>query len=85
MGKRVRVNQFVSLKTTQMDKQQKGQDSNQQPSTGEQNPTLHQEGTKVADYGNVMGGSSDANVEQGQNGDNEERSGTGSNETMGNP
>ena len=69
-----------------MDKQEKGQDPNQQPSVGEQNPTLHQEGTKVADYGNVMGGSSNANnVEQGQNRDNEKRSGSGSNETMGNP
>lgn len=54
----------------------------QQQSTGEQNPTLQQPGSSVADYGNVMGGSSDENAQQGHS------TGTGrqdSGETMGNP
>lgn len=68
-----------------MDKQEKGRSPNQQQSAGEQNPTLHQEGTRVTDYGNVTGGSSSDNAEQGKNRSNEERSGSGSKETMGNP
>jgi hypothetical protein len=68
-----------------MDNNQKGQQQdqqNQQQTSGEQNPTLNQPGTSVADYGNVMGGSSDENAQQGH------KSGTGrqdSNETIGNP
>lgn len=70
-----------------MDNNQKGQssdkqDQQQQPSTGEKNPTLNEKGTSVADYGNVMGGSSDENTQYGQ------KTGTGrqdSDETMGNP
>jgi hypothetical protein len=68
-----------------MENNQKGQNSNdqqQQQTTGEQNPTLNEKGTSVADYGNVMGGSSDENAQYGQT------TGTGrqdGNETMGNP
>lgn len=49
------------------------------------NPTLHDKGTRVPDYGNVMGGSSDVNAEQGQEQANTERSGSGKNDTQGNP
>lgn len=50
-----------------MDKKQDEQSPNeqQQQTAGEKNPTLNEKGTSVADYGNVMGGSSDENVEQG--------------------
>jgi hypothetical protein len=68
-----------------MDNQQKNQSSNEQQSDNQQNPTLHDKGTRVPDYGNVMGGSSDTNVEQGKHQSNEERSGSESKETMGNP
>jgi hypothetical protein len=71
-----------------MENNQKDQQSNQQqPSVGEQNPTLNQPGTQVADYGNVTGGSANESVEQEQNSSNDERSGssTKGNETMGNP
>lgn len=66
-----------------MEKDQKGQQDNQQQQTaGEQNPTLNEKGSAVADYGNVMGGSSDENAQQGHT------TGTGrqdSSETLGNP
>lgn len=69
-----------------MDHKQKeqspGNKEQQQPSIGEKNPTLDEKGTSVADYGNVMGGSSDENSQYGQ------KTGTGrqdSDETMGNP
>jgi hypothetical protein len=54
----------------------------QQQSQGEKNPTLNEKGTSVADYGNVMGGSSDENANFGQ------KTGTGrqdAGETLGNP
>lgn len=79
------IHQVVNLNFETMDKNQHEQGSQQQQSAGEQNPTLHEPGAKVADYGNVMGGSSDANVKQGQDSSNEERSGSDNNETMGNP
>ena len=62
--------------------EQSGQEQQQQQNSGEQNPTLQQPGSSVADYGNVMGGSSDENAKQGHN------TGTGrqdSAETIGNP
>ena len=67
-----------------MDDKQKEQqqDAQQQQTTNEQNPTLNEKGTSVADYGNVMGGSSDENANYGQ------KTGTGrqdTGETMGNP
>lgn len=65
-----------------MENDQKKQHDQQQQSIGEQNPTLNEKGTSVADYGNVMGGSSDENAQQGQT------SGTGRQdgaETLGNP
>lgn len=67
-----------------MDKDQKEKLSGnqQQPETGEKNPTLNEKGTSVADYGNVMGGSSDDGAAYGQ------KSGTdrqGDADTMGNP
>jgi hypothetical protein len=67
-----------------MDHNQKQQetDHQQQQTGGEKNPTLNDKGTAVSDYGNVMGGSSDENAQQGI------ESGTGrqdSSETMGNP
>jgi hypothetical protein len=67
------------------DKQQE-QGSSQQ-NAGQQNPTLNEKGTRVADYGNVMGGSANDTVEQGQNSGNQERSGNSSeqNQTLGNP
>ena len=71
-----------------MDKEQKGQQSNQgQQSQGEKNPTLNQPGTKVADYGNVTGGAADGPVEQGQQdrSSEQESSRSGNNDTMGNP
>lgn len=66
---------------------QKDQQGNQaQQSSGEQNPTLHQPGTQVADYGNVTGGSADVNVEVEKSGENTGRSGGGAgNDTVGNP
>lgn len=69
-----------------MEKEQKGQESDQQQSAGE-NPTLHQPGTSVADYGNVMGGSSDANVQQGQESQSREsnQGREGNNDTIGTP
>ena len=63
-------------------KKQTGQNQQEQQTSGEQNPTLQQPGTSVADYGNVMGGSSDENAQQGH------KTGTGrqdSSETIGNP
>ena len=64
-------------------KQNEQQPGGQQKQTaGEQNPTLNEKGTSVADYGNVMGGSSDENAQQGHT------TGTGrqdSGETLGNP
>lgn len=54
----------------------------------QQNPTLNEKGTKVPDYGNVMGGSADTNVEQGQQPDNRRETNTTRSEnadTMGNP
>jgi hypothetical protein len=66
----------------QQQNQQQPQQQPQQQTSGEQNPTLNQPGTSVADYGNVMGGSSDENAQQGHT------TGTGrqdSGETMGNP
>ena len=71
-----------------MEKDQKGQQPNQgQPSQGEQNPTLNQPGTKVADYGNVTGGSANVPVEQGQQDRSGEQAGSrsGNDDTMGNP
>jgi hypothetical protein len=71
-----------------MENDQKGQQANQgQQSQGEQNPTLNQPGTQVADYGNVTGGSANGNVEQEQQGRSNEQSGSrsGNNDTMGNP
>ena len=67
-----------------MDKKQNEQQpgGQQQQAAGEQNPTLNEKGTSVADYGNVMGGSSDENAQQGHT------TGTGrqdSGETLGNP
>jgi hypothetical protein len=70
-----------------MDKREKVQQPGQQSGAGEQNPTLQQAGTSVPDYGNVMGGASDENVEQEQEGNrqgNEHRSGN-DNDTLGNP
>lgn len=72
-----------------MNQDEKEQAANgQQSGTGEQNPTLNEKGSEVADYGNVMGGSSDQNVQEGQNSSqqsNEGRSGSDSNTTIGNP
>lgn len=71
-----------------MENDQKGQQPNQgQQSQGEQNPTLNQPGTKVADYGNVTGGSANVPVEEGQQGRSNEQgsSRSGNNDTMGNP
>lgn len=66
-----------------MDEQQKKQSTGSEQAG--QNPTLHDKGTRVPDYGNVMGGSSDGNVEQGKQQSNTERSGDGKNATQGNP
>jgi len=57
---------------------------------GEQNPTLNNPGTKVADYGNPSGGSATENNNQNQQqGSNPQRGNAGasqdSNETIGNP
>lgn len=68
-----------------MEKQNEQDAGRQQPAQQEQNPTLHQPGTQVADYGNVMGGSSDENVTQDKDHSNKERSGAGNNETAGTP
>ena len=80
---------IIHKKTIDMEQDQKGQASNEQQSgSGEQNPTLHEKGSEVADYGNVMGGSSDGNVQEEQSGSqqsNENRSGADSNSTVGNP
>ncbi len=57
-----------------MEHNQKGQEpGQQQQASGEQNPTLNKAGSSVADYGNVMGGSSDENVQQGQNNDSSQQ------------
>jgi hypothetical protein len=64
------------------DQKQQPTGDQQQQGSGEKNPTLNEKGTAVSDYGNVMGGSSDENAQQGI------ASGTGrqdSSETMGNP
>jgi hypothetical protein len=66
-----------------MEKNHNGQETDEQQTGAGKNPTLDEKGASVADYGNVMGGSSDANVpEQGSGG--EGRSGE-SNDTTGNP
>ena len=75
----------MSSKQNTMDNKQNEQDAQQQQGTTEQNPTLHQPGTRVADYGNVMGGSADGNVEQENVESNKERSGSNDNQTIGNP
>ena len=65
---------------TGQENQPEQQQQNQQQQ-GE-NPTLGQPGSSVADYGNVMGGSSDENAQHGH------KTGTGrqdSSETIGNP
>ncbi|MDQ3278147.1 MAG: hypothetical protein M3Q06_07460 [Bacteroidota bacterium] len=70
-----------------MDQKQNDQQSSQQSGPTEQNPTLKDLGTSVPDYGNVMGGASDANVQQGQEENrqqNDRRSGEDS-DTAGNP
>lgn len=66
-----------------MEKKQHNQEPGQQQTQGEQNPTLNEKGSAVADYGNVMGGSSDQNVQEGNQSGEQERS--GSNDTLGNP
>ena len=76
--------QCITLKQQCMEKDQKGQaaDQQQQQTSGEQNPTLDQPGRSVVDYGNVMGGSSDENTQDGQ------KTGTGrqdAHDTLGNP
>lgn len=70
-----------------MEQNQKGQQGEQkQQPVGEQNPTLHQPGTQVADYGNVTGGSASADVEGGQANENANRSGGDAESgTIGNP
>ncbi|HEU4904437.1 MAG TPA: hypothetical protein VFT06_16640 [Flavisolibacter sp.] len=71
-----------------MENDQKGQQGNkEQQAMGEPNPTLHQPGTKVADYGNVTGGSANETVEQQQQQSGTEQPGSRSanNDTMGNP
>lgn len=62
MGEEI-SNSIINLKTKAMNQDEKEQAANgQQSGTGEQNPTLNEKGSEVADYGNVMGGSSDQNV-----------------------
>lgn len=71
-----------------MENDQKGQQANKgQQEMGEPNPTLHQPGTKVADYGNVTGGSADETVEQQKGKIDSGRQGSHSenNDTVGNP
>ncbi|HEV7331632.1 MAG TPA: hypothetical protein VGN63_11380 [Flavisolibacter sp.] len=70
-----------------MDNRQNDQQQAQQANTAGQNPTLKEAGTAVSDYGNVMGGASDENVQQGgeeSHQENQQRSGGESN-TLGNP
>ena len=56
---------------------------------GEQNPTLNAPGSKVADYGNVDGGSGNEEVEVKRKTDHADRTGIeplkGGGETVGNP
>lgn len=59
-------------------------ENSQAPQTS-QNPTLHEKGTRVPDYGNVMGGSGNADAGPAQEKENKDRSGNGENETQGNP
>lgn len=72
-----------------MEQDQKEQMPNEQlPGAGEQNPTLNEKGSEVADYGNVMGGSSDQNVQEGKSnsdGANDARAGKDGNSTVGTP
>lgn len=84
MGEEEGVIVLLHSNQATMEKEQKEQQQNeqQQQTPGEPNPTLQEEGTAVADYGNVMGGSSDENAQQGH------QSGTGrqdTGETLGNP
>jgi hypothetical protein len=73
--------------TKDMEQDQKGQQGEQkQQPVGEQNPTLHQPGTQVADYGNVTGGSADGDVEGSGETENANRSGGDTqSDTVGNP
>ena len=65
---------------------------NQQPRSegaGNQNPTLNNPGSKVADYGNPTGGSATENTSQNKQGRNPQRGNASTeentNDTIGNP
>lgn len=69
-----------------MEKDQKKRPENpEQDAAREQNPTLHEPGAKVADYGNVTGGSASENAEQHKSGKPQDNSRSANNDTMGNP
>lgn len=69
-----------------MENDQKNQRENPgQNADREQNPTLHEPGAKVADYGNVTGGSASENAEQQETRKPRENSRSANNDTIGNP
>ena len=61
----------------------------QQQESGEQNPTLNNPGSKVADYGNTTGGSASDMAQQDQSRSNQQQEDSsiplGNDETIGNP
>jgi hypothetical protein len=68
---------------------QDNKDRQQQPQSGEQNPTLNNPGSKVADYGNTTGGSAAdrSQVDEARNKQDQESSDIplGTDETIGTP